>query len=246
MSAACCRRPIDVYVSYIPYGSIMAIVIAPAMSQQASGNIGSINFTRWRGINVARTTYVPSYTPSGKQITQRGLVTTVSAAWGQSLTPADRQAWTNRAADQVFKNRLGIEYQPSGYQLFMKWNLQAQFFNYPVQNQPPVGPDPVYVWRVQAEPKPFFDANEVKMEKALAQPVDADGFQIFRAGPYDSGGRRPIRPEYRHLTSVWGFHDYFDYAVQDTKWYWYWCRWFFQVGFVGNWWEVQVQTDFLA
>jgi len=224
----------------------MAIVIAPAMSQQASGNIGSVNFTRWRGINVARTTYVASYTPSGKQITQRGLMTTVSGVWGQGLTPAERQAWERRAAEWVMTNRLGQEYRPSGYQLFVKLNVQAQVFASPINNSPPVGPKPVYVWRVQVEPKPFFDANEVKFEKALAQPVDADGFQIFRAGPYSSGGRRPIRPEYRQLTQVWGFHDYFDYAVIDTKWYWYKCRWFFGVGFVGNWWEVQVQTDFLA
>jgi len=223
----------------------MAIVIAPAMSQQASGNIGSVNYTRWRGINVARTTYVPSYTPSGKQITQRGLVTSVSAMWGQALSAANRQTYEERAAETVFKNRIGGEYQPSGYQLFMKLNVQAQFFAMPVNYNCPIGPAPVYVWRVQAEPDPFFNANEVTMERGVTVPVDADGFQIFRAGPYDSGGRRPIKPEYRHLTLVWGTYYYHDYAVTDTKWYWYRCRWFFGEGFVGNWWEAQVQTDFM-
>ncbi|MBA7637166.1 hypothetical protein ES703_44801 [subsurface metagenome] len=239
-----CNRLIHVYTSYIPHDGKMAIVIGPGMSQQASGNIGAVNFTRWKGVQVARTTYVPFYTPSGKQMTQRGLMTFVSAQWGTALTPAERQAWEERAADIVVKNRLGIEYKPSGYQLFMKWNIQAQVFSYPINFKPPNGPAPVYVWRVQAEPDPFMSANEVTMEKALTVPVDADGFQIYRAGPYDSGGRRPIRPEYRHLTTVWGTYYYHDYAVTDTKWYWYWCRWFFGVGFVGNWWEVQIQTDF--
>lgn len=223
----------------------MAIVIMPAMSLQASGNIGSINFTRWKGINVARTTYVASYTPSLAQETQRGLLTTVAAAWGQGLSPAERQAWTDRAVDQVFKNRLGVEYQPSGYQLFMKWNLQALFFNQPVNTLPPNGPEPVYVWRVTAENHPFFNAIEVDMEKGNTVPVDADGFQIFRAGPYDSGGRRPIKPEYRFLTTVWMDYYYHDFGVNDTKWYWYKCRWFFGVGFVGNFWEVQAQAAFM-
>jgi hypothetical protein len=222
-----------------------AIVIMPAMSMQASGNIGSINFTRWRGINVARTTYVPSYTPSLAQETQRGLLTTVSTHWGQGMSPADREAWAERAADQIFTNRLGTEYKPSGYQLFMKWNLQAQFFNQPINNLPPNGPEPVYVWKVSAWNHMFFNAIEVDMEKAFTVPVDADGFQIFRAGPYDSGGRRPIRPEYRFLTTVWGAYWYHDFAVIDGKWYWYWVRWFFGVGFVGNWFEVQVQVSFI-
>ncbi len=223
----------------------MAIVIAPALSQQASGNIGSVNFTRWRGINVARTTYVPSYTPSGKQITQRGYVATISALWGQTLSAANRQTWEEQAAEAKFKNRLGIEYQPSGYQLFMRLNVQALVFSMPANLNAPARPDPVYVWKVDAYPAPFLNANQVTMEKAFTVMVDADGFQIFRAGPYSSGGRRPIRPEYRQLTIVWGDYFYNDFAVDDGKWYWYWCRWFFGEGFVGNWWEVQILTDFL-
>jgi len=244
VSAACCRRPLHVYTTYILHGSEMAIVIAPAMSQQASGNIGSVNFTRWKGVNVARTTYVPVYTPSGKQMAQRGLMTSVSALWGQSLSAANRQTWEDQAAETKFKNRLGIEYQPSGYQLFMKLNIQAAVFMMPASWNAPARPDPVYVWRVTAEQDPFFNANEVTMEKALTVKVDADGFQIFRAGPYNSGGRRPIRPEYRQLTTIWGDYYYHDFAVISTKWYWYWCRWFFSEGHVGNWWEVQVQTKF--
>ena len=167
-----------------------------------------------------------------------------SQRWGSWLTALQREKWVERAAEEIAINRIGGEYRPSGYQLFMKINVMILFMGALFLYEPPPRPPPVYVWRMRAIPDPFFNANEVNFEKRLTVAVDADGFQIYKAGPYNSGGRHPILPEYGYLTSVWYNYYYHDYDVIDTKWYWYKCRWFFQTGYVGNWWEAQVQTDF--
>lgn len=222
----------------------MAIVIAPALSVRASGNVGDINFTRWKGMNIARTTYVPVYTPSGKQMSQRARMKSISQQWGNWLGPAQRKMWEEVAAEEVVFNRLGGEYKPSGYQYYMSINMMILFIGGVFAYVPPSKLPAVYVWRMYAKPDPFLNANEVGLEKSETHKVDADGFQIYKAGPYKSGGRKPIKPEYRYLTAVWANYYLHDFDVIDTKWYWYKCRWFFQTGFVGNFWEAQVQTDF--
>lgn len=195
-------------------------------------------------MNVARTTYVPVYTPSGKQMGQRARMKDIAHRWGSWLIPGERKMWEDAAAEQVEFNRMGGEYKPSGYQFFMSINMMVSFIGGVFLYEPPVRPPAVYVWRIYTIPHKMFNANEIGMEKKASIKVDADGFQIYRAGPYDSGGRRPIKPEYRYLDAVWYNYYYYDYAVTDKKWYWYKCRWFFQTGFVGNYWEAQVQTDF--
>lgn len=198
----------------------MAIVIAPAMSMQASGNVGSINFTRWKGVNVARTTYVYTDPNTGKQQSQRGKLEYLAIAWGVLLSAANRQTWNNRAAEVVFKNRLGGEYQPSGYQVFMKWNLQLAVIGDAHNYDAPVGIvsqliDKLYI--AGADPG-----------KVIYKLVDFTGNNItcraavyFRAGPFTSGGRRPIMPEYRLQKVSKPPTSVADTGLDVNNYYWY-------------------------
>lgn len=222
----------------------MAVVKGPAYSQQASGTIGSTNFTRWRGLNIARAAATPIDPNTTKQINQRALMSTVAGNWGGLLTEPKRERWDMAAREVIAYDRLGGAYVPSGYQYYMKINLQAAFFGGGVQMIPPILLKSVYVGSASARSSPSVNAIIVRLEKETSVKVDADGFQVFKAGPYDSGGRRPIEPEYRHLALQRDHYQYVDFDVVDTKWYWYKMRWFFDVGFVGNWWEDQAQTDF--
>jgi len=171
-------------------------------------------------------------------------MTLIAAKWGDALSGEDRLQWERAVEDLVVMNRMGGVYRPSGYQHFMRVNLLADFFGGGVQFVPPKLPNSVYVWRFRGGPSGTVEENLVFMEKALNVPPVSDGWEIYRAGPYASGGRRPIKPEYRHLAVERVSHRYRDSDVIDTKWYWYKARWFFDVGFVGNWWEIQIQTDF--
>lgn len=222
----------------------MAIVKGPAMSIEASGNVGAINYTRWKGIQVARTTFTYTDPDTSKQQAQRGLLTTLSSKWGDVLTANEREQWGERAAEEVFTNRLGMEYRPSGYQYFMKLNLQSAFLSAKFTAAPPMKPDAVYVLRLRLLASAGQPENIVAFEKAFTVRVEADGFEIFRAGPFVSGGRRPIEPEYRFLALETVSYAYLDAGIIDTKYYWYKVRWFFEEGYVGNWWEGQLQADF--
>lgn len=211
---------------------------------QASGNVGDINYTRHRGRSIARAASVPTGSPTPAQTSQRGRLTTTTKHWGADLTPGERATWDTAALETRFTDRLGQSYVPNGFQLFMKINLQANFLGGFLQKVPPDRPANPFVYMLQVGTHPFVQANEVWFMKSYLVRVEADGFQIFRAGPYTSGGRKAILPEYRYLGMEKMNYYYYDYGVIDGKWYWYKVRWFFEVGYVGNWWESQVETKF--
>lgn len=222
----------------------MAIVIAPALSEQASGNVGSINFTRWRGRAIARTTYTYTDPQTVKQVAQRGKLTVIAGKWGSVLNADQRLQWEERAADEMFVDRMGQRYRPSGYQLFMKFNLQVSVFGEMFLQVPPARLEPVFTWNLHAKESATKDANYILIAKASLVGVDADGQEIMKAGPYISGGRRPIIPEYRLLVLDKPIEIYYDYDVINGKYYWYKVRWYMNEGYTGNWWEKQVLTDF--
>jgi len=221
VSAASSHRLSVVYTVYIPYGSVVAIVIAPAMSQQASGNVGSINYTRWRGINVARTTYVYSDPNTEKQQLQRGKLEYLARAWGVLLNAANRETWRESAVDQVFKNRLGGEYRPSGYQLFMKWNLQLAVIGDLHNANAPTGIWNVEIYSLDVLSPPVLIKIWIKLANRAGDNVDCRAAIIFKAGPYTSGGRRPIEPEYRLLVVQKPPATYTDWDLQADNYYWY-------------------------
>jgi len=220
VSAVRCQLLSGVYAPHIPSDLIMAIVIAPAMSMQASGNVGAINFTRWRGINVARTTFVYSDPNTPAQMSQRALLTSLAQAWGGLLSAANRETWADRAADQVFKNRLGVEYQPSGYQLFMKWNLQLMVISDLINYNAPTGIENVFIEELLIWVG-LMSEVWVKLVDDDGNDIDCRAVIIFRAGPYASGGRRPIRPEYRLQTYRKPPTTWEDYPVPTGNYFWY-------------------------
>lgn len=71
----------------------MAVVINPALSTAASGNLGPINYTRWRGMAVARAATTWTFTPSTKQTVYETMLRTVTRAWGGVLSASERQMW---------------------------------------------------------------------------------------------------------------------------------------------------------
>jgi len=200
----------------------MAIVIAPAMSQQASGNVGSINFTRWKGINVARTTYVYSDPNTPAQQTQRALLGSLAAAWGGVLSVANRETWADRAADQVFKNRLGTEYRPSGYQLFMKWNLQLMVISDIMYFNAPTGIFNVEIEKIEVWMGVMSEVW-IQLTNSLDMNLDCRAVMIFRAGPFSSPARHPIEPEYRMLNFTKPPAAYEDYPQPTGNFFWYRC-----------------------
>lgn len=221
-----------------------AIVDCPALSLVASGNLGAICYSRWRGVAVARDVYTGTDPNTADQQIQRANVTSVSQAWGGTLTSSERSAWRQAAREQVFINRLDKKWTPTGYHYFIKMNVQAKTLGYAIQNLPPESKVGVFPIEVDLRNSVTFpDLIGLVMRKSGSEKVESTGIQGFFAGPYNSAGRRPIDGEWRYkgisITVAWVYSD----VVIKGKYYWGKVRWFWSSGETGNFWEFQIQAD---
>jgi len=91
---------------------------------------------------------------------------------------------------------MGQKYHPSGYQLFMKWNVQLLQCGGSVQASAPIAMYETDILELQSVTNGFPGQMDVNLYKTGPLQIDAAYVVIFRAGPWLSGGRRPIEPEY--------------------------------------------------
>jgi len=217
----------------------MAIVNAPALSLSASGNLGAICYATWRGVQVARaasTLVCPMTTPQLKAQTAVG---TAAIAWSGTLTAFQRELWEKHATTIQLRNRLGLAWTPSGYQLFMKRSVQALLLGGTVQAEPPV--EMVQVLEVSVSIEASITPGEADIEmtfkSGMTQP---DKMQVFRAGPYVGGGRRARHPDYLEVQQVGTPYSWTDTGLTTGAYYWYKVRWGLYTGIVGVDWEGQV------
>lgn len=221
----------------------MAIVKCPALSFDASGTVGCINYTRYRGRNIARTTYSyidPNTTP---QQTSRALVTTVSQYWGGTCTFTQRQTWVDRARSVIVTDRLGTKYNPSGYQLFLKWNLQLLQAGGAIMASAPVGNEATDIYEMTAMSSGMPSEMMISLYKQGFAQIDAFALVIFRAGPFSSGGRRPIEPEYRKVAVQSPPSTYTDVGLDLMKFYWWKAFGVFASGIRTTAWDVQAKVE---
>lgn len=217
----------------------MAIVDNPALSMRASGTMGAINYTIWRGQHVARarTTLVcPMTTPQEKA---QNAVKSASQGWSGTLTESERQVWEETARSRKLINRLGNEYRPTGYLLYMKYSVQAILLGGSLLTAPPLEsrsamPTALSVAANAAPGKVDIDCT---FEVGYDQP---DVVQIFRAGPFDGEGRKAIAPEYLEVQQVTTPYSWQDTGLSSSKYYWYRVRWGWTDGVKSNNWYFQV------
>jgi len=211
----------------------MAIVSAPALSLRASGNLGAICYTRWRGLLIAKSAWSGTYTPTPTQLESEARMTTVSKAWGQVLTHEQREAWNEAAVEQTWKDRLAGDYVPLGYQYFYKLNLNRAFMGYGILEWPPVRIPKPLAESIDVEWKD--DIKKVWMKLILTTPGGWTGrVQYFKAGPFKSPGRGAREGEWRYLGWKSAGSRLYDADVEEFMWHWYYGRWFADVGVVGN------------
>jgi len=221
----------------------MAIVTAPALSLRASGDLGSINYTRWRGSAVARSKYTPVQpNTSAQQVIQTNL-STVTNAWGSTLTEEQREMWRLAARDHKLINRLGEEYQPTGYLFFCKVNMLILALGKSSLTEPYKAHKPLPIKSISTSSSStgYIRCNCVLLDYSLQDSTR--GIQYFVAGPYDSGGRRPIDGEYRQVGVRWGGDAYWfgSSGYISGKYYWFKCRGVNQYGEHANFHVAQIQ-----
>lgn len=84
----------------------------------AAGKIGSGSFQRSKTGTVIKPRMKNANPPSPRQSEFRGLLALANAAW-RTLTPTERQAWADLAANITTRNKLGDPYRPTGHNLFV-------------------------------------------------------------------------------------------------------------------------------
>jgi len=165
-----------------------------------------------------------------------------SQSWSAILTADQRELWEQYARSQKLINRLGLRWTPSGYQMYMKRSVQALLIGGTVQTSPPTTIRAVSVKTVTIEAKAAAGEVEISMTFAPA-PNEPDMIQIFRAGPYDGGGRHPIAPEFLEVQQVITPFTWDDTGLTSAKYYWYRVRWGILEGVVSAYWMKQVMVS---
>lgn len=220
----------------------MAIVKAPALSLDASGNLGGICYSKWRGMHVARDTWTGTVPNTPKQQTIQGYMTTVSQAWSGTLSEGKRRQWCEVAKNLVRVSRGMVKYVPSGYQYFMEVNMVRKRIGLAILQTPPSGIPEGGIGEVELVFDGIMSEVDIELTEVFNQPAPDMRVDVWKAGPYTNGGRHAIAGEYRFLKMWQGLIDGSDAAIVLGKYYWYKTRWLWDYGAAGNWFERQVLT----
>jgi len=220
----------------------MAVVKAPALSMDASGNLGSICYSKWKGLHVARGAWNGTYQTSDLREEVQDRVATVARAWSGTLNSSDRQRWNDLAKTQVRVSRGMSTYIPCGYQVFLEVNILRLRLGVPISKSPFEGRPEAMLGEVElAYDMPL---GEVKINLTeVYDPGSGDYYiDVFRAGPFENAGRHAISGEYRFLKKWDSLSSGFDNTVIALRYYWYKVRWLWEKGATGNFFERQVYT----
>jgi len=182
----------------------VAIVKAPALSLDASGNVGGICFASWRGVKTARSAWVGTQPNTPSQVVRQGYMTQVSKAWSGTLTASQRQKWGEFARNEEFITRLAMKYNPGGYGVFMKRNLMRLLWGLSILSNPPTVDLPMIadnlLMKFYSVPNAYawlrYDAGESSI-----WPL-ADRVEYWVTPSYTSAGYHPRNPDYRLATII--------------------------------------------
>lgn len=220
----------------------MAVVDAPALSLAASGNLGGICYSSWRGLNIARDVWTGTDPNTAKQQAMRAITKSIVQAWGGTLTGAQREAWCAAAQSERRLSRIKTIYTPSGYQFYVQLNVQRKRLGGVLMTLPPAAIEP-YTWTVfEASYDMAMFQVDLKFLEELGAGAANVSAEVWRAGPYDSGGRHAIDGEYRFVKFIQPVAQSTDVPAVLDKWYWYKARVMDDFGRAQGWFEDQVLT----
>jgi hypothetical protein len=220
----------------------MAIVKAPALSLEASGNLGSINYTRHRGKAVARAVVTRVDPNTTLQQTRRAAFGTIATAWSGILSDAQRSAWAAYALEFKFIDRLGQPFTPNGYQIYMRTNLYLVTTGQSSIDDPPILNQDENADRIYLNWRPVIPIMDIWLYNSSGTTVQSEGIQVWRTETYLPVGRRPIEPDWRFLANQMPSGRVQDNTVTTSKRYWYRARTISKAGIVGNWFTDYVDT----
>lgn len=100
----------------------MALIKLGAVAAEIRGSIGGTVFARNRGGQYIRSRSVPINPASTRQVVVRQRLATLSEAWTNTLTQAQRDAWDLYADNVQLPNRLGELRSVTGLNMYVRGN----------------------------------------------------------------------------------------------------------------------------
>jgi len=101
----------------------MALIRLGPLVADIRGSIGGSTFARGYAGNYIRNRTKPVYPGSSKQSQRTALMSTLVGLWQGTLTDAQRVAWNDLAKATTLRNALGMDYHPSGFNLYARGNF---------------------------------------------------------------------------------------------------------------------------
>jgi len=97
--------------------------IKSALLTQASGSIGGLTASRNAGGMYFRARSVPVNPQTAQQIAIRNALSTLTTAWQETLTDAQREAWTTYAENVLLPDALGEPRNVGGIGMYVRSNV---------------------------------------------------------------------------------------------------------------------------
>lgn len=182
----------------------MALVVLPG-GEQRSGSIGGTVFSHNSSGAYIRNRSVPVNPNTDRQVAVRNAVRSITIAWANTLTQAQRDAWDVYAANVSWLNALGQSIHLTGLNHFIRSNTPR------VQNTiARVDAAPVIFNLATAELELSATASEATQDLTIdgAAAADwvgeADAWQFFSMGLPQNGSIKFFNGPWRQLTAVPG------------------------------------------
>lgn len=148
-----------------------------------SGKLGGYIFSHNKGGRYCRVFAVPTNPNSTRQQEVRGALATQSAAW-ESLTDAQRSAWTTWAQNNPITDPLGQEFMRTGHQAFSGLRARQQDAALTLTDDPPAEPVPAVLTTFVVA---FVDEASVTVTYTAALAAD-EALYLWMSLPQEGAG----------------------------------------------------------
>jgi len=164
----------------------MAKVTPGALISDARGAQGLIVFPRNRHGLYTRARVSPLNPNTARQIQVRTWTANSTAAWSNSLSPAQRQKWNEYGKLFSVPNSLGVRRPLTGFEVFVKVNFFAQQTGVSIRTDPHIPPTSIQIASIT-----ITASISSALLRVLAPTVNPGGGQIayIQASPILNEGR---------------------------------------------------------
>lgn len=170
----------------------MALVKYSPLIAEARGKVGDVIFSRNTYGAYVRDYVVPVQPGSSEQVKYQGYYATVIAGW-QGLTQTQRAMWIKSAIDWSRKNVFGDGAKLTGFNLYVKLNMNRQKVGLSNFTVPPIHTTPSLVRPVALSIIAFGPVMNLSVDTA---PTNGNELIIYATPPL-SAGINFVETEYR-------------------------------------------------